>query len=154
VHLPNADNPDMTVRRVEAYVEMDGERRLMVFITNNEQWSPRTVCDLYQRRWDIEVFFKQIKQVLHIGSFLGYSENAVAWQIYSALLMYLLLRYQAFLSKWTCSFTQVFTRFRAAMWEFVAIGSLMECYGTATEPPQNPDAPQQAYFEGFEAYAG
>jgi hypothetical protein len=151
VHLPNADNPDMTVRRVEAYVEVDGERRLMVFITNNEQWSPRTVCDMYQLRWDIEVFFKQIKQVLHINIFLGYSENAVAWQIYSALLMYLLLRYQAFLSKWTCSFTQTFTRFQAAMWEFVAIGSLMQCYGKATEPLPVPNDPQQAYFTGFEA---
>jgi hypothetical protein len=37
--LPGASNPDMTVRRVEAYVEVDGEERLMVFITNNEDWS-------------------------------------------------------------------------------------------------------------------
>ena len=149
VHLPNAQNPDMTIRRVEAYVEVNGELRLMVFITNNEDWSPRTVCDLYQRRWDIEVFFKQIKQVLQIGTFLGYSENAVAWQVYSALLMYLLLRYQAFLSKWTCCFTQLFTRVRAAMWEFVDIFQLMECYGTASEPAPDPDWPQQAWFEGF-----
>lgn len=150
VYLPNAKNPDMTVRRVEAYVEVNGEQRLMVFITNNEDWSPRTVCDLYQRRWDIEVFFKQIKQVLHIGTFLGYSENAVAWQVYSALLMYLLLRYQAFLSKWTCCFTQLFTRVRAAMWEFVNLWMLMECYGTATEPVPDPNLPQQACFEGYE----
>jgi len=149
VYLPNAKNPDMTVRRVEAYVEVNGEQRMMVFITNNEDWSPRTVCDLYQRRWDIEVFFKQIKQVLHIGTFLGYSENAVAWQVYSALLMYLLLRYQAFLSKWTCCFTQLFTRVRAAMWEFVNLWMLMECYGTATEPVPDPNLPQQACFEGY-----
>lgn len=149
VHLPNAQNPDMTVRRIEAYVQVDGQWRLMVFITNHQQWSPRSVCDLYQRRWDIEVFFKQIKQVLHIGSFLGYSENAVAWQIYSALLMYLLLRYQAFLSKWTGCFTQIFTRIRAAMWEFVDIRKLMQCYGTATQPVPDPSWPQQAYLEGF-----
>jgi hypothetical protein len=50
------------VRRVEAWVEVDGEDRLMVFITNNPTWSPASVCDLYRRRWDIEVFFKQVKR--------------------------------------------------------------------------------------------
>jgi IS4 transposase len=35
------------------------------------EWSPRSVCDLYRRRWDIEVFFKQVKQSLKLGSFLG-----------------------------------------------------------------------------------
>jgi hypothetical protein len=150
VHLPGASNPDMTVRRVEAYVEVDGEERLMVFITNNEDWSPRTVCDLYRRRWDIEVFFKQIKQVLHISNFLGYSANAVIWQIYSALLMYLLLRYQAFLSKWTCCFTQLFTRVRAALWEYIDISRLMECYGTATGPPHVLEALEQLQLKGLE----
>ena len=150
VHLPGASNPDMTVRRVEAYVEVDGEQRLMVFITNNEDWSPRTVCELYRRRWDIEVFFKQVKQVLHISTFLGYSANAVTWQIYSALLMYLLLRYQAFLSKWTCCFTQLFTRVRAALWEFIDLSRLMECYGTASGEPDEPKVPRQACLEGLE----
>ena len=150
VHLPGASNPDMTVRRVEAYVEINGELRLMVFITNNEDWSPRTVCDLYRRRWDIEVFFKQVKQVLHISTFLGYSANAVIWQIYSALLMYLLLRYQAFLSKWTCSFTQLFTRVRAALWELIDLSCLMECYGTASEQPDEPKFRGQACLEGLE----
>jgi len=48
------------VRRVEAWVEIDDEWRRMVFITNNLEWSPRTVCDLYRRRWDIEVFFSRL----------------------------------------------------------------------------------------------
>ncbi|MBK8092204.1 MAG: IS4 family transposase [Verrucomicrobiaceae bacterium] len=60
-----------TVRRVEAWVEVDGEKRLMVFITNNTHWSPRSVCDLYRARWDIEVFFKQVKQTLKLGDFFG-----------------------------------------------------------------------------------
>jgi len=42
----------MMLRRVEAYVEIEGEERLMVFITNNLAWSPRTACDLYKQRWD------------------------------------------------------------------------------------------------------
>ncbi len=44
-----------TLRRVEAWVEVDGELRLMVFIiTNNTAWSAGSVCDLYRARWDIE----------------------------------------------------------------------------------------------------
>jgi hypothetical protein len=64
----------------------------MVFMTNNMDWSPATVCDLYRRRWDIEVFFKQVKQCLKLSNFLGHSANAVRWQVYSALLVYVLLR--------------------------------------------------------------
>jgi hypothetical protein len=59
------------------------------------KWSPRAVCDLYRRRWDIEVFFKQVKQSLKLGSFLGHRANAVRWQVYTALLVYVLLRFKA-----------------------------------------------------------
>ena len=85
-----------------------------------------------------------------MGCNLGYSANAVIWQIYSALLMYLLLRYQAFLSKWTCCFTQLFTRVRAALWEFIDLSRLMECYGTATGQPDCPKVPSQACLVGLE----
>ena len=78
----------MRVRRVEAWVEVDGKWHVMVFITNNLTWSARSVCDLSRRRWDIEVFFKQVKQSLKLGSFLGHSANAVRWQVYSALMVY------------------------------------------------------------------
>ena len=97
------------VRRIEAWVEIDGEWRQMVFMTNNLEWSPRTVCDLYRRRWDIEVFFKQVKQTLKLSNFLGHSANAVRWQVYAALLVYVLLRFQAYLSEWGHSFTRLFT---------------------------------------------
>jgi IS4 transposase len=60
----------------------------MVFLTNNLSWSPRSVCDLYRRRWDIEVFFKQVKQSIKIGSFLGHSANVVRWQVYTALMLW------------------------------------------------------------------
>ena len=43
------------LRRIEARVLVNGEEKIMVFITNNTAWSPRSVCDLYRRRWDIEV---------------------------------------------------------------------------------------------------
>ena len=139
------------VRRVEAWVEIDGEWRRMVFITNNLGWSPRTVCDLYRRRWDIEVFFKQVKQTLKLSNFLGHSANAVRWQVYSALLVYVLLRFQAYLSKWGHSFTRLFTVTRSALWERIDLLALLKSYGTATGRMRVLGSLDQAWLPGFSA---
>ena len=120
------------LRCVEAHVEIEGEERLMVFITNNLSWSPRSVCDLYRRRWDIEAFFKQVKQTLKLSNFLGHSANAVRWQVYTALLVYVLLRFQAFLSDWAHSFTRLFAVVRSAVWERLDLLKLLKSYGTAS----------------------
>jgi len=139
----------MKMRRVEAWVEIRGKARLMVFITNNFQWSPRTVCDLYKRRWDIEVFFKQVKQVLKIGSFLGYNENAVKWQVYSALLVYVLLRFMAWLSRWPHTFKRLFAVVRSTLWERLDLLSHLESYGTASERMKIVGALNTAWLPGL-----
>jgi hypothetical protein len=105
---PNKPAPEL-MRRIVALVEIDGEEREMVFLTNNLEWSPRSVADLYRCRWQIEVFFKQIKQTLQLADFLGHNANAVRWQVWMALLIYVLLRYLSYVSKWAHSFTQLFT---------------------------------------------
>jgi hypothetical protein len=132
ITLTGKKNQGMKIRRVEAWVEVDGEWRAMVFITNNLTWSPSSVCDLYRRRWDIEVFFKQVKQTLKLSGFLGHSANAVRWQIYSALLLYVLLRFIAHLSNWGHSFTRLFAVSRSAMWEKIDLTKLLKTYGTAS----------------------
>ena len=63
-----------------ALVEVDGVLREMVFLTNNLAWSAQTIADLHRCRWQIEAFFKQIKQTRHLADFLGNSANAVRWQ--------------------------------------------------------------------------
>ncbi len=103
------------VRRVEAWVEVDGKMRRMVFLTNEQQWSSRSVCELYRARWDIEVFFKQVKQTLKLGSFLGHSANAIRWQVWTALLVYVLTRFFAYLSQWSHSYTRLFAVIRSAL---------------------------------------
>ena len=120
-----------TFRRVEAWVEVDGQQKLMVFITNGKEWSPRSVCDLYKARWEIEVFFKQVKQTLKLSGFVGYSANALRWQVWTALLVYVLLRFQGFLSGWGHSFTRLFGVIRAALWERLELQGLLKSYGTA-----------------------
>jgi len=68
-------------------------RRELVFITNNRSWTATTVAKIYKERWNIEAFFKMIKQNLKIKSFVGTSENAVQIQIWTALITILLLAY-------------------------------------------------------------
>lgn len=54
------------LRRGEAWVEVNGEKAVMVFLTNNMQWAASSVCALYRCRWGIEAFFKQIKQTFKV----------------------------------------------------------------------------------------
>ena len=68
------------------------ENKVIEIITNQLDWKARTIADLYKKRWDIELFFKAIKQNLQIKTFVGTSENAVKSQIYIALINYLLLQ--------------------------------------------------------------
>src|SRR5437667_12862291 len=145
---PNKPAPEL-MRRVVALVEIDGEEREMVFLTNNLEWSPRSVADLYRCRWQIEVFFKQIKQTLQLGDFLGHNANAVRWQVWMALLVYVLLRYVSYLSKWAHSFTRLFTILRALLWDKLDLLKLLGSYGTAGGSFRNLARPEQAYFPGF-----
>ena len=76
-----------------------------VFLTNNLALAPRTIADIYKARWQVELFFKWIKQNLRIKSFLGTSRNAVLTQIWIAMCVHLLLAYLKFSNrlKWTLS---------------------------------------------------
>ena len=76
-----------------------------VFLTNNFALAAKTICDIYKERWQIELFFKWIKQNLKIKAFVGNSENAVMTQIYTALVTYLLLAYLNFLARLNISLT-------------------------------------------------
>jgi hypothetical protein len=152
VGLKNADSQQKypeVMRRVTAWVEVDGEERLMTFLTNQLTWSPVTIAELYRCRWQIEVFFKQIKQTLQLADFLGTSANAVRWQIWIALLVYLLLRYLAYLSNWAHSFSRLFAVVRTSLWRKWHLLSLLGRYGTAGGHFRYLSHPEQAYFPGF-----
>ena len=137
------------LRRVEAWVEVNDEWVIMVFLTNNFQWAPTSLCDLYRCRWGIEVFFKQIKQTFKVCDFLGHSKNAIRWQLWAAMLLYVLLRYIAFQSRWPHSFTRLFTLVRGVLWDRFGLFELATFYGTATTRYRMCCQPQQAYFPGF-----
>src|SRR6266568_126433 len=137
------------LRRVVALVEVDGQWRQMEFLSSNLEWSAQTIVDLYRCRWEIEVFFKEIKQTLQLADFLGHNANAVRWQVWTALLTYVLLRFCAWVSKWAHSFTRLFTILRAVLWSKLDLLGLLGCYGTAKGSFRNLARPEQAYFSGF-----
>lgn len=77
------------------------------FLTNNFRLAPKTIADIYKARWEIELFFKWIKQNLRIKSFLGTSRNAVLTQIWIAMCVYLLLSYLKFSNRMTWSLSAI-----------------------------------------------
>jgi len=143
------ENYPAQLRRVVALVEVDGKEVEMTFLTNNLDWSASSVTDLYRCRWSIEVFFKQLKQTLQLSDFLGHSANAVRWQVWTALLVYVLLRFLACLSKWGHSFTRLFAVVRSVLWRKIDLPALLRSYGTAGGSFRILGTPQAAYFPGF-----
>jgi len=142
------------LRRVVALVELDGQKVELEFLTNNLQWEASSVADLYRCRWEIEVFFRQLKQTLQVCDFLGNSLNAVQWQLWMALLVYVLLKYLAHLSRWGQSFIRVWTITRAVLWERWDLQRILQNYGTARRPFRLMAQPQQAYFPYFKLTYG
>ena len=152
VVLKNKDsraNYPEAMRRVRALVEVDGKERELEFLTNNLKWSAASVTDLYRCRWQIEVFFKQIKQSLQLCDFLGNSANAVRRQVWTALLLYVLMRFLCVISSWNHSFTRLFTLLRAALWRKIDLWDLLKFCGTAGGHFRYLATPQDAYFPGF-----
>ncbi len=137
------------LRRVTARIEIDGQERIFVFLTNHLDWSPVTVCDLYRCRWQIEVFFKQLKQTVQLVDFLGNSANAVKWQVWTALLVHLLLRFLAWRERWTHTFTRLFTYVRAALWLRRDLAELLRRCGTAPGPGGTITPSRQSELPGF-----
>ncbi|PIV12373.1 MAG: hypothetical protein COS48_01080 [Candidatus Omnitrophica bacterium CG03_land_8_20_14_0_80_43_22] len=77
--------------------------KIITILTNNFTWSARTIARIYKERWQIELFFKCIKQQLKVKSFVGTSQNALLSQLWVALITYLLLSYLKFKSKFSWS---------------------------------------------------
>lgn len=78
------------LRRVAIWDDVN--KQTIELLTNQFTWVANTIGELYKSRWQIEIFFREIKQLLHIKSFIGTSENAVMIQIWTALITILVLK--------------------------------------------------------------
>ena len=104
--IDRAAGPDEMPSYLRRIVVWDREHeREIVLITNHMAFGATTVADIYKERWQIELFFKALKQNLRVRSFVGTSENALRIQIWTALIAMLLLKWLHHLSKagWSLS---------------------------------------------------
>src|SRR5271157_1849121 len=81
----------MLFRRIEFYDEE--QDRVLVFVTNHLTLAAATVAEVYKQRWQIELFFKALKQNLRVKTFIGTSANALKTQVWAALIAILLIKY-------------------------------------------------------------
>lgn len=110
-----------------------------VFLTNNFKLAAATIAAIYKSRWQIELFFKWIKQNLKIKTFLGTSKNAVMTQIWIAMCVYLLLAYLKFVSRSGRSLQQILRLLQLNLFERRSLLELIDDSPPEPEPP----GPQQ-----------
>ena len=87
------------LRRIAIYDQKNGQT--IELITNQLSWTANTISELYRSRWQIEIFFKEIKQLLKLKSFIGTSENAVMIQIWTAMITILMFKFLKAIAKYS-----------------------------------------------------
>lgn len=98
------------LRRLEVWDEANG--RIIVLLTNHMTFGATTIAAIYKDRWQIEIFFKVIKQNLRIKTFVGTSQNALLTQIWTALIAILVLKYLKFRSSFLWSLSNLVAMLR------------------------------------------
>ena len=109
-----------------------------VFLTNNFILSASTIAKIYKSRWQIELFFKWIKQNLKIKSFMGTSKNAVMTQIWIALCVYLLLAFMKYQSRTVKSMQQILRLLQTNLFEKWSLSDLITGAAREKYPGPNP----------------
>lgn len=117
------------------------EQRSLVFLTNNFDLAPQVICELYRRRWQIELFFKWMKQHLRIRRFYGRSDNAIRCQIWVAICSYLLValaRKQLSIERSLYEILQILS---VSAFEETPINTLLSSTPSTTEPSETQNTP-------------
>jgi hypothetical protein len=140
------------LRRVVVYIpeEKNTKDRVIILITNNLEWEAATIAALYKIRWSIEVFFKLIKQNLHIKTFIGTSENACKSQIFIALICYLLLELiRRTLSKTNHRFGHFVTLIRVCLTQYNRLGYVVNATQiTVRQARKHTKPPPELFSQG------
>jgi hypothetical protein len=127
------------LRRIEAEREDTGD--ILVFLTNHHGLGASTIAAIYKDRWQIELFFRALKQNLKIKTFVGTTANAVKTQIWTALISMLLLRYLQMLSRFGWSLANLVALLRMNLFTHRDLMAwLDQPYATPPDPLDNPQA--------------
>ncbi|HKJ31334.1 MAG TPA: IS4 family transposase, partial [Balneolales bacterium] len=133
------------LRRVVVY---DPEKdQTIELITNQFTWTANTIGELYKARWEIEIFFKEIKQLLKIKSFLGITANAVLIQIWTAMITLLILKYLKACASYSWCLSNMVAFLRLNL--FVKF-DLRKLLNEPFEPPDPPESPVHRQIHLFE----
>jgi hypothetical protein len=109
------DEKPVRLRRIEF---IDAEGKEYVFLTNRLDLAATTIAEIYRQRWQIELFFKAIKQNLKIKTFVGTSENALHIQIWTALIAILMLRFLQISATWGWSLSNLVAMIRLNLFTY------------------------------------
>ena len=102
-------------------------KKELVFLTNNFSLSSYTITQIFKARWQIEIFFKWIKQNLKIKSFLGTSKNAVLTQIWVAMCYYLLISYIKYQTKYSYTLLELSRMIAETIFDRISFIDLLSC---------------------------
>jgi hypothetical protein len=130
--------PDLHFRRI--VLDVEGEQPL-VFLTNHLKFGATTIANIYKERWNIEVFFKALKQNLKIKTFVGTSPNAIYIQIWTALIAMLLLKWLHHLSKYQWSLSNLASMLRLNLFTYRDLQTWLD--QPFFTPPVSPPTPTQ-----------
>ena len=145
--LPNIREAYPGILRRVVFHDAEGGRDF-VFLTNNFRLAAATIAAIYKRRWQIELFFKWIKQNLRIKTFLGTSENAVMAQIWAALVHFLLVAYIKFLGRVKISMAEITARLREHLMGRSHLMELLSLDRKTLAKPPDWNAPRQLELFG------
>jgi len=116
----NTGISDHKLRLIHVYKE--DENKVIAIITNQLNWKYNTIAQLYKKRWDIELFFKALKQNLQVKTFWGTNENAVKSQIFIALVNYFLLELiKRTISKKVVAFSNLTEKIRFCLYHYLSL---------------------------------
>jgi len=141
IQLPSLSK-ELTFRKI--IVKDPDTKKKVTLLTNNLNWSSATIASVYKDRWQIELFFKAIKQNLKIERFYGNSKNAVMTQIWIALIAYLLFYILKMKSKhFELSFTNFISVIKTMLFHRISLYDFL--YGSSS--PQKQNSPLQPLLE-------
>jgi len=133
------------LRRIEVWDPIN--KKVIVLISNQtKSWTAKPVAELYRARWQIEVFFKEVKQHLKIKSFIGTSVNAVMTQIWTAMITILLLKYLKAKAKFSWNLSNLVSFLRFNLLVSVNLFDWLD-KPLITQMRGSPDDPQLTLFE-------
>ena len=121
--------------------------KVYYFLTNRFTLSAKTIAEIYRARWQVELFFKWIKQHLRIKTFIGTSHNAVMSQVYVAMTTYLLLSYMKFRVRSVLSLYTLAKRIEVSLFDRVPLNSLLVEHMHGTRKASVVQQPAQLAFK-------